>query len=501
MSEKNKTNNQNIGGHFLCSGSLKEFKAAGELGQSVYQIANALRTAIQRHKKSDLPLERFFAIPYENSQSNTVDWYADEHIPTDDNQPTTIINWNQADAQEQEQAKAKILAFKEEINELSKTFTKAANKTTSDLYVFSQLLPKTLLTPTHYSELKDDKTLINPSYIFLVGKDQQPVLAFWGFTHPNAPITEEPFHLLFNPQPEPQPVQPIEAPAAAAFAAAPPPEPPPSTPPITPTPVVETRRNWWSWLRWLLLALLLLLLLLFAWRSCSKPSMPTMPSPPNASLSSHANTDPIDDSAGRLWGMKLPSLPSFSWPNWASKFGLGSSATPNANTPSPTAESALSPKTTPNPSVSHLDQPATAADLSQTEVGTPTSSSTLGEQLHIPPELINQSTPSYMDGQWNVHGIQDEKTGQSVRLQYAIDNGEGMVQIHKSDGTRCNGHIQAAGTGGELHINSTSNATCDDNSQYDMPEVRCGLNAHQQTECFGYYGDQRFPISMRNAAQ
>lgn len=513
MGIKNKVGNTNeVGGHFLCSGNLSNFKATGELGQSVYQIAVSLRDTIRRHNKSAIPLERFFAIPYENPQSNSVDWYADANIPTHSDQRTTIINWNQADAEEQEIAKEKIFQFKDQIKALSESLSQKQKDTTSDLYVFSQLLPKTLIIPTQYGEIKDGKNIIDPSYIFLVGSEQQPVLAFWGFSHPNAPITAEPFHFLSNPLP-PAPVNTTaaipSAPLASTNSTVPPLAATNTPPPLAPVPVPQ-RNNWWSWLRWLLLLSLLLFLLFFVWRSCSKPAVPTLPTMTPPSISLADNTTNTSPSANRLWDVNLPNI---SWPNWLPSLGIKDGVGVGAG-----AETDLAAMSTPNladlaqqtpelnqgenaiQSTINADANANANGLEPTALPQPTLP-TLGPELQIPPQLAGQAMPSYINGQWQVHGIQDQKTGRPVRLEYDINDGKGAVRIHKSDGVDCNGSIQAAGQQSGLQINSTSQAACADGSTYDMPEIECSLNARQETECVGRYGNQKFPISMRHATE
>lgn len=482
-------NNNKLGGHFLCSGNLSDFKATGELGQSVYQVATALRDTIRRHSKSIAPLERFLAIPYENPQSNSVDWYADASIPTRSDEQTVVINWNQADAAEQKIAKEKILHFKDEIIALSESISKKQNNTTNDLYLFSQLLPKTLITPTEYGELKDGKNIIDPSYLFLVGSDQQPVLAFWGFSHPNTPLSSNPFHFLSNPRVAA--AAPIATPSVAALATT-----PAAAPPIPPiSPAVEEKRSVWSWLRWLLLALLLSFLLFFVWRSCTKPAVPTLPNIgiPNASLT-EPNTA-LNPPSNRLWGMNLPNM---SWPNWLPKFGLGA-GTPN--TPAMPAAAPALPNTPTVPTAVPTTPATPDTPAMQPQPQQPPTLPALGPELQIPPQLASQAMPSYINGQWQVYGIQEQNTGLPVRLEYNIKDGEGAVRIHKPDGMLCNGSVQAAGLAAGLQINSTSQAACADGSTYDMPEIECGLNAHQQTECFGRYGNQQFPISMRHATE
>ena len=514
MSIKN-ANNNSIGGKFLCSGNLRDVRATGELGQSVYQIANALRETIRRHSKTDTALEKFFAIPFENHGSNTVDWYADSSIAYEHGtQTTTIINWNQADAAEQAAAKEKILHFKKEVEALSHKLAQNQDSSNKDLYTFSQLLPKMLFIPSRFLEIKDNKSIIDPSYIFLVGNDQQPVIAFWGFTHLNALENEEPFHFLKAAALTPPQANNTEVKATAA-----------AMPNInnTPPPSVSEpiRTGVWSWLRWLLLALLLIALLLFGLRTCSKPTLPSVSGIANPTAQSVT-----DQSPGRLWGMDLPKVPFINnWPqlnlpSWMPRFGLGSTGIgshTNTGTGTGTGTETITEQARKNINPPTLDptaihptaiDPATITSTPTIDTTTPNLAppapnavdpSVLGKELQIPPQLINNAIPNYIDGDWKVYGIQDQKTGRPVRLEYDIKDGAGNVHIQKSDGVSCDGSIQAAGMSSGLQINSTSQASCADGSVYDMPKIECRLNAKQATECFGVYGNQQFPISMRHA--
>lgn len=516
------TNTDGIGGHFLCSGHLKNFKAVGELGQSVYQVASALREAIRRsNQPSQSPLECFLAIPQANNSSQEVDWYADERLNTSDSSNTSVVNWNQATPEEQEIARHKLLHFEQEIKTLSNKLLEKSQGAKGDLFTFASLLPKTLITPSQLKEIgsaESSSYIIDPSYIYLVGAEQHPVLAFWGFNHPNAKNNQEPFHFLHSPVK----AAPILATAPPLVAAA------PITSDEPVIPVVETKRSIWSWLRWLLLALLFLFLLFFVWRSCSRPSLPSLPT---ASLSSPSLTTPTQ-TPRKLWGFDLPnwlpsfgsiptislpsmgkpdvSLPSMSMPDLkVPDLSMPDLSMPDLGLPSANLDSNTTPPIEPGsvipPSESIADVPNVAPPVLEPELAQPPSTIetplTLGPELQIPPQLANQAMPSYINGDWQVHAIQDQKTGRPVRLEYSIQDGEGLVRIHQGNNVSCLGAVEAIGQSSALHITSTNQASCSDGSSYDMPQVECRLNARQETECFGRYGNQQFPISMRHAAK
>lgn len=514
------TNTEGMGGHFLCSGHLKNFNAVGELGQSVYQVASALREAIRRNnKKDEEALECFLAIPQENNTSHVVDWYADERLNTSDASNTSVINWNQATLEEQEVARQKLLSFEQRIKTLSLKLLEKSSEAKGDLYTFAKLLPKTIVTPSQLKEINQNNQtayVIDPSYIYLVGAEQHPVLAFWGFSHPEAAANEAPFHFLHVPM--------VVATAPLVEAIPVPTAIPDENPAVVPviTPVVATN-NWWSWLRWLLLLLLLCFLLFFVWRSCSRPALPTPGSlgTPSAITLPQPVLANGDRAPQKLWGMNLPKwLPSFGFGtgdgigtgtgtgtgtgfNFGADTTTGTTAATETTGTTTTADNAAAPLSLPS-----ADLPNLSSATPPNSPNTPSSNS-LGPELAIPPSLANQTQaqsqaqtiPSYLNGNWQVHAIQDQKTGRPVRLEYSIKDGQGSVKIHQGNGVHCEGLVQAVGQSAGLSIDSTNQAICNDGSSYEMPQVECKLNARQETECFGRYGDQLFPISMRHATQ
>lgn len=526
-SNEYKNMNADYRGVHLESNLIRNYNPVGVLGKSVYQTAGALREILQRHDKSTgTNLALYLAIPQSNNNDTAIDWYADSALSENEStNQTNIVNWNQASLEERKVAFEKIKNFEKAITQLSIELKQKSKSESSDQFTFSQLLPKTLYTPTLAPRLGQDSVdatvSSEPVHIFLVGQEQFPVLTFWGFTHPKTPADIGPLDHIARS---------LIAPPVQAIA------PTPTTDPViiaaplaAPIIMAETteKTSWWRWLRWLLLALLLILLMLLLLRSCISPSaqLPTLPTANLPTLNS-ASERPVDRS---LFGMPLPK-----WmPSWIPGTGpsptalnVGSSGQIESTEKdllamAPTAaQSALAPDLTSDPITpptppteqltpaidsSAINQPATEASAPTPPtpddlMAAPTAAS-LGSELAIPPATANQAMPQYLDGKWQASAIQDQKTGRSVRLKYDLENGAGTVQIQQSNGTQCVGSVQAAGQAGGLIINNTSQPQCSDGSSYEMPQIECRLNASQETECFGRYDNQLFPISMRQATQ
>lgn len=531
-------------GVFLCSGRKGDFNATGEMGQPVYSVATTLREAIRRFSKTQPPLAHFLAIPQPDESGEQIDWYADPEISDSASGGATIVNWNNATDHEKAVARPKLLAFEKSVNEFSAQLLLKNPDGRGDKHTFAKLLPKVLITPSRLVEAKEkssDHHVLDPSYVYLVGPKQQPVLAFWGFSHPQVTSTE-PFHFLQSPAVVPPvpaiPVTPVNTvPVAAPVAAT------AAIPPAV-APVVAAKKgvDIWRILRWLALLLLLLLSLFFLWRSCT-PSMPRTPGMPNIGMS----VPNMDGSfQGKFAGLNLPQ-----WLGFLPKFGGSSESGVGGqrNLASPNMGAGFSSPEFPDVDVNGSQSPATSGlmaqetntsdaqfdpvmpditsdpsgqppalpdtDVTMPPVATPVSPAglanatgtnppavQLGPELHIPPELSTQAVPSYLNGQWQVHALQDEQTGRPVRLEYDIRDGHGQVQIHQGNGVSCQGPVQAVGQGSGVRLNSAAEAHCDDGSSYQMPEVECRVNASQHTECSGRYdGNPAFPISVRQASE
>lgn len=488
-------------GSFLCSGHKGDFNVTGELGQPVYGVAIALREAIRRFSKADFPLAHFLAIPQANETGERIDWYADPALSGSVAEGTTVINWSNATDAEKEVALPKLLAFRDAINSFSAERLQKHPEGSGDKHTFAKLLPKVLITPSCLAETKGASQYhynLEPSYIFLVGPTQQPVLAFWGFSHPQSATTSEPLHFLSTPAAKP--IVPVTPAVSTAIPATTPPE---VVVPVAAAPVVKIGFDWWLLLRWLLLLLLLLLCLFFVWRSCSQPPLPSLSMP-------DVRAPTIDLNAHKV-ALPAVTTPAIAAANNAAS-GLGNTSPTSAlaaTTPENIAavtlpnDIAVEPSLTPPNVVGAASEAATtvaAPNLVPNTALTDPALMQLGPELSLPPELNDPAMANYLNGQWNVYGIQDQQTGRPVRLEYVVEQGKGQVRVQQANGVSCHGPVQATGQNAALLINSSTETQCDDGSRYQMPAVQCQVNANQQTECLGRYDESTaFPISMRQA--
>jgi len=84
-----------------------------------------------------------------------------------------------------------------------------------------------------------------------------------------------------------------------------------------------------------------------------------------------------------------------------------------------------------------------------------------------------------------------------LQLGYDFKDGKGRVSIRRDDGVQCSGAVNASMQGGNLSIASQGQAACSDGSRYRLPEVTCKPDARSAADCTGHYGDQEFPMSIR----
>ncbi|WP_339882412.1 SrfA family protein [Vreelandella maris] len=497
-------------GALLRSGKSEQFSALGETGQPVFRSALQLRESIRREARKrqtqepEFPrMERHLAIPQSDQQGERLDWYSG--IEGD------VIPWSAASEEERAPARQELRHFETFLDSFSDSSLAKAEGAHNDRGVLAKLLKQVIQIP-------------DQDYVYLV--NGTPVLTFWGFEHPDAKRTTDPLHFLY-----PQDIAPEPAPALAPKPATPLAEVPAVESVIEPEPVLEERRPWWR--RWWPLALLLLLLLLllafFGLRSCA----------PQANLpvvgSGNFQAPDFQVPEVSLNNLRMPTLPTLNFPattlpdlsnpHWwggvgnsgaaSSGVALGGGA-PDLGMPEPglpegmPALPEIGDRANELPAeIAPPELPAegtqTEAPVAPPELGQETlpanaeaSPSATFEPLNIPPQ-IEDGPAAFMNGNWRAAGVMDSETGRPVRVSYTFEQGKGQVQLrHAGDqgGVTCTGPIEAAMQEGSLSIQSQGQASCEDGSHYDMPEVLCEQGATDMADCAVSYANETFPMQM-----
>ncbi len=499
-------------GALLRSGKSEQFSALGETGQPVFRSALQLRESIRREARKrktqepDFPhMERHLAIPQSDQQGERLDWYSG--IEGD------VIPWSAASEEERAPARQELRHFETFLDSFSDSSLAKAEGAHNDRGVLAKLLKQVIQIP-------------DQDYVYLV--NGTPVLTFWGFEHPDAKRTTDPLHFLYPQDTAPEP--------APALALAPKPAIPLAEAPavesvIEPEPVLEERRPWWR--RWWPLALLLLLLLLllafFGLRSCA----------PQANLpvvgSGNFQAPEFQVPEVSLNNLRMPTLPTLNFPatslpdlsnpHWWGGAGNGGAESsgmaldgvaPDLGMPEPGLPEGM-------PALPEIGDPANElpaeiapperpaeGNLSEApgappELGQETlpghaeaSPSATFEPLNIPTQ-IEDGPAAFMNGNWRAAGVMDSETGRPVRVSYTFEQGKGQVQLrHAGDqgGVTCTGPIEAAMKEGSLSIQSQGQASCEDGSHYDMPEVLCEQGATDMADCAVSYANETFPMQM-----
>jgi len=476
-------------GALLRTGTLREFRALGVDGQPVHGVALQLREAIRL--KMHREAADCLAIPQSNETGERIDWYA----PIEGD----VVPWSAATAEERAQAQHQLEAMQAQLRAIGETMRNDTQN--REKQVFGRLLEKALHFPA-------------ADHVYLV--DGKPVITFWGFVAQETVQPDDPLACLQTAG--------LGAAVAADSASIPP-----------QAPAVAARSTWRRWL-WLLLLPLLLLLLLFLMRACapsvelplglSQVDLPGLPAeskrPQDVRL--HGGTVGVAGVSGNA-GVDAAGVPGEgeTVPGQATDIeGLpadeaaagdlavdGLEDDQSAVDKSAAEEQASTPETEPEAKAEDPSKQPTPPQLDEKEDADaqgqePQKDQSSGEKqemakpMSIPPEAQKSGSTRFLDGNWQAGaGIQDAKTGKPLQLGYDFKDGQGKVSIRRDDGVQCSGGVNASMQGGNLAISSQGQAACSDGSHYRLPEVTCKPDARSAADCTGHYGEQAFPMSIR----
>ncbi|MCE9838208.1 SrfA family protein [Proteus terrae] len=483
---------------FLRSGKLESYLPMGENGQAVYISALQLRETLRLRGKAHI--SQCLAIPQPNETGERIDWYS----PIDG----SVIPWSAASEEERTAAYARLKKNQDDLIAFSEQEQQRAGSKESQL--FGALLSKTIQFP-------------DENHIFIV--DGQPIITFWGFVSANQQLRVDPVACL----------KPAVAPIAPTSTVAPPVQ--------EKIIITDIKRPWWRFLWWLL-PLLLLLLAIFFLRGCfSTPALPTVdiktpdievsklpeptlekPKVPTVVTHDHtvgiptgtvhtgilgtvdANGNVINGTDGNGTVIDpntgLPvvdpqidnnqgALPKGATPDNAQKPNVPpvDPATQNEQPKTDTPQNAGNENNTANPPV----DPNAPPDV------TPPATADNTTPLTIPANALANGSTQFLNGQWKAGaGIQDQKTGKPLSLNYQLDNGKGQVVMTRSDGVTCKAPVNAAVNQGGLNIDNQGQALCSDGSNYLMPNIICQPGSQNIADCQGKYeNSQPFPLSMK----
>lgn len=482
---------------FLRSGKLESYLPMGENGQAVYISALQLRETLRLRGKAHI--SQCLAIPQPNETGERIDWYS----PIDG----SVIPWSAASEEERTAAYAVLKQNQDDLIAFSEKEQQRTDNKESQL--FGALLSKTIQFP-------------DENHIFIV--DGQPVMTFWGFVSANQQLRVDPVACL----------KPAVAPIAPTSTAVPPAQ--------ENVIITDTKRPWWRFLWWLL-PLLLLLLAIFFLRGCfSTPSLPsanintpnvetpTLPDPtvekpqipavvnngntiavPTGTI--HTGTVGTVDANGNVIegavdtgtvvdpNTGLPAIdPQTENNQGALPEGTLPEDTQQPNVPpvDPAAQNEQ-PKTDNTQNAGNENNPPTPVDPNAPPDVTPPASTNNATPLTIPANALANGSTQFLNGQWKAGaGIQDQKTGKPLSLNYQLDNGKGQVVMTRSDGVTCKAPVNAAVNQGGLNINNQGQALCSDGSNYLMPNIICQPGSQNIADCQGKYeNSQPFPLSMK----
>ncbi|WP_026350024.1 hypothetical protein [Bordetella sp. FB-8] len=146
----------------LRSARVDQYKALGEKGRPLYTFAHEILALIERERPD---LVSSFAVPQLSDDGSWIDWYAPE--------PGVVASWGEIMASEQEEARARLVGVRHQINKLQKSLTGGDQE---------ERLCRDMLTWVFHHPDASHRFLIN----------DRPVLAFWGFLHKEARLGLDP---------------------------------------------------------------------------------------------------------------------------------------------------------------------------------------------------------------------------------------------------------------------------------------------------------------------
>lgn len=494
----------------LRSGDIKDFQMLGQDGKPAYLLAPQIRETFRY--KLGRQYADFLATPQRNDQGNIIDWY----IPFASDKADgsyDIIPWTAATAEEQAHALDQLQQFEQQVIELGKQMS-ANPALAGDQLLFSRLI----YNPQPASD-DPRKNLVairfpGPEYVYIV--NGIPVITFWGFISQTTQVNGSPFYCLDIAK-KSVAVPPV-LPAAAAL----------NSPPWW--------KRWWLWL----LALLLLLGLLFLLRGCFFKEAPIIATLPTDPLQKSA-TEPdrlasVPDDGRRLvngqwvdrFGKPIELVPgSVAGARGDARGGEGELTEPTNAENSSGLDPEEDPANDPNQAAHDKsgDEAANPKDevadpkddaAAPTDPTKPTTDEPAGDKqapddhladnrannkLALPEQSLQKGDTTFLNGTWSAgSGMQDKATGKPLSLNYDFKNGQGNVTIKRGDGVSCSGSVDTRASSQGLNIGSGGEATCSDNSRYQLPQIECTPGAGGIADCKGRYENgTTFPISMKKS--
>jgi hypothetical protein len=115
----------------------------------------------------------------------------------------------------------------------------------------------------------------------------------------------------------------------------------------------------------------------------------------------------------------------------------------------------------------------------------------------IPAEAARTGSVRFADGGWRSSKSLQDARGLPVVMGYRLDDGSGRVELRRHDGALCAADVKAAMQGGKLVIDSLSDITCPDGTNFGRPRMECKPGEDGRADCSGSYGSgERFSVDL-----
>ncbi|WP_436876496.1 SrfA family protein [Siccibacter turicensis] len=457
----------------LRSGSLDDYQAVGENGQSVFDSALQIRETLRLRKQQ--ALVDCLAIPQINDDGDRVDWYAPF--------PGSVRGWAAADSDTRERA----LKSLEKTIAGALTLSKRCMQSDKAAQVrFGALLAKALQFP-------------GSNHVYLV--DDRAVITFWGFVNLNEGVAddvlaclaiEEPEEPAILAEPEPAAPEPVtitlSEPDAPLLAPAPPPTPAPSpVPAATPSvgePLVYTPYP-----------------VNPAPAAAPQPAVTPAPQPAPAARKKSVPLWALPVAAVVVAAVAVPAV-------WV------------AMNPAPTAVAAVEPAPVTPVAIAPApvkEAPALTASLPLhpakfTPAVTPVVEAPPAPVVIEPPpkdalvmdaDQVRNGSTKFLNGNWRVDvDFRDPVSGKVPALRYQVTNNKGQTTVTLRGKVTCKAEVfSGLHSDGTLMIKTRGAARCSDGARYNVPEIACKATENNAAQCTGQYDEKTVvPVTFKKVS-
>ena len=456
----------------LRSGSLDDYQAVGENGQSVFDSALQIRETLRLRKQQ--ALIDCLAIPQINDDGDRVDWYAPF--------PGSVRGWAAADSDTRERA---LKSLEKTIAGALALSKRCMQSDKAPQVRFGALLAKALQFP-------------GSNHVYLV--DDRAVITFWGFVNLNESVADDVLACLaIEAPPEPEidttpEEELVPEPVTVTLSE---PDAPLLTPPPAPAPVAQPA----------------------ALASTAEPLVytPYPVNPVTAAPQSAVQTpqpEPQPAPAARkkqvpLWALPVAAVVVAAVAVPAVWIAMKPAAPAVAvAAPAPVQPVAIAPAPVQAVPALTASLPLREAQFTPPPAPEPPPAPVVIEPppkdaLVMDAEQVRIGSTTFLNGNWRVEvDFRDPVSGKVPALRYQINKNKGQTTVTLRGKVTCKAEVfSGLHSDGTLMIKTRGAARCSDGARYNVPEIACKATENNAAQCTGQYDEKTVvPVIFRKVS-